>query len=375
MMSNVDYKSPIKNLSIYNFRNIRNLSFSPGERLNIIYGDNAKGKTNLIEAIWMFTGQKSFRKVKEGQLILFGENNARLDLDFFTNLRFQKLTIKWDPQKIIYLNQCKIESITDFIGTFSAIVFSPEDLNLVKGNPQRRRNFLDIALSQINKTYPKLLIKYNKILSQRNALLKEIYKYPGLIDTLDVWDSAFAKISATITKYRIKYISALIPIAQDIYCGISDYKEKLDIKYILGFEMDLNPDVGYQELYEKFEKKIFDVRNLDIKFGFSQVGPHKDDFNILLDNLLAKSFASQGQQRSIVLAIKLAEAQIIRDLMKKNPVILLDDVMSELDVKRKKYILNFLKDMQCFITCCDETYFKDLTKEVCLYKIDDLIKK
>ena len=186
-------QSPVKKLNIYNFRNIKNLCFCPGKGLNIIYGDNARGKTNLIESIWMFTGEKSFRKAKESQLILFGEKNARLDLEFFAESRIQNSTIKFIPQKEIFLNKCKIEKLTDFIGIFTSIVFSPEDLTLIKGGPQKRRNFLNVAISQVKPKYSKLMLEYTKILIQRNALLKDIFKYHSLLETLDVWDTVFIK--------------------------------------------------------------------------------------------------------------------------------------------------------------------------------------
>lgn len=372
MTDKTQYFSPIKNINIYNFRNIKNLSLSPGSRLNIIYGNNAQGKTNLIEAIWMFTGERSFRKAKESQLILFGEKTAKLNLDFVANNRPQNAIIKWTPQKNIYLNKYKINMITDFIGVFSAIVFSPEDLNLVKGGPERRRNFLDIALSQIRSRYSKLLLEYNKILSQRNALLKDIFRHPSLNETLDIWDQVFSKIAAQIIRYRLKYINVLLPVAKEIYHGISHQKEDLEIKYISSDDFDFN--ISYDDLYQYFLKKLIKVRNLDVKFGFSQIGPHRDDLKITINNFFAKNFASQGQQRSIVLTLKLAEAQILKDIANKNPVILLDDVMSELDINRKKYILNFLKDSQCFITCCDESEFKNCDSETSLFEINKLIQ-
>lgn len=361
---------PVKKVNIYNFRNIKNLCFCPGEKLNIIYGDNARGKTNLIESIWMFTGEKSFRKAKESQLILLGEQSARLDLEFFAESRFQNSTIKWMPQKEIYLNGCKVEKLTDFIGTFTSIVFSPEDLTLVKGGPKRRRNFLDVALSQVKPKYSKLMLEYNKILTQRNALLKDIFRYPSLLETLDIWDTVFVKIAASITRYRLKYIKALVPIVEEIYSGITEKKEKLEVKYITSSDMPIN--IEFEELVNDFTKKVISNRNMDIKLGYTQIGPHRDDFDITVNNLTAKNFASQGQQRSIVLALKLAEAEILKNLAKKNPVVLLDDVMSELDSSRKKYILNSLKDLQCFITCCDKTLFRGVQCEMYLYKIDDL---
>lgn len=374
MSDNSSYVAPLKNINIYNFRNIKNLLFSPGPKLNIIYGNNAQGKTNLIESIWMFTGEKSFRKVRESELILFGEKTAKLSLDFISNQRNQNAVIKWQPQKTIYLNKYKIETITDFVGVFSAIIFSPEDLNLVKGGPVKRRNFLDIALSQIKSRYSKLLLEYNRILSQRNALLKDILRHPALIETLDIWDEVFSKIATKIIRYRLKYINALSPIAQDIYRGISNQKEQLEIKYISSDNLDLDFNLDLEVLYKYFREKLIASRSLDIKSGFSQIGPHRDDFKITINNLSSKSFASQGQQRSVVLSLKLAEARVLKNLVNKNPVILLDDVMSELDADRKKYILDFLKDTQCFITCCDESYFKNCLCEARLFKINDLVK-
>lgn len=374
MVSNtgVEYLTPIKNISIYNFRNIENLVFNPGERINIIYGDNAKGKTNLIEAIWMFTGEKSFRNVKESQLIRIGQNEACLKLNFFAGQRQQTATIKFTPQKSIFLNHCHVKTIFDFIGSFSAIIFSPEDLTLVKGGPNKRRSFLDVAISQIKPSYAKLLLEYNKILSQRNALLKDLYRYPSLMSTLDVWDEVFAKISAKITLVRFNYLKAITPIMQEIYDEISGKKEHLELEYV---SRETEENFSSFEVAQKyFIEKIFSSKGADIKSGFSLVGPHRDDFSVMINHLNVKNFASQGQQRSVVLALKLAEAHVLSKLANKNPVILLDDVLSELDVNRQKHILKFLKGMQCFITCCDKNYFNNISSEASLFKVDELIK-
>ncbi len=372
---------PVKNLNICNFRNIKELNFSPGEKLNVIYGDNARGKTNLIESIWMVTGEKSFRRAKDCDLVMFGENKAEISLDFFANQRIQNATIKWMPRKSIYLNYAKVETVADYLGTFSAIVFSPEDLNLVKNGPEKRRNFLDTALSQLKPRYYKLLLEYNKILYQRNTLLKNlkcqnVRLNSSLISSLDIWDGMLSKISANMTKFRCKYISRFVPVAQEIYSGISGSKEKLKIKYLssvdLKFGDDLDLSLSFDELSQRFFEKIVSLRDFDIKMGFSQVGPHRDDFDIEINDFSVKNFGSQGQQRSVVLTLKLAEAEILKNLASKNPVILLDDVMSELDFYRKRYILKFLKDCQCFITCCDKNYFKNIDHDLCLYKISDL---
>ena len=374
MVSNtgVEYLTPIKNISIYNFRNIDNLVFNPGERINIIYGDNAKGKTNLIEAIWMFTGEKSFRNVKESQLIRLGQNEACLKLNFFDGQRQQTATIKFTPQKSIFLNHCQVKTIFDFIGSFSAIIFSPEDLTLVKGGPNKRRSFLDVAISQIKPSYAKLLLEYNKILSQRNALLKDLYRYPSLMSTLDVWDEVFAKISAKITLVRFNYLKAITPIMQEMYDEISEKKEHLKLEYV---SRETEENFSSFEVAQKyFIEKIFSSKGADIKSGFSLVGPHRDDFSVMINQLNVKNFASQGQQRSVVLALKLAEAQVLNKLANKNPVILLDDVLSELDVNRQKHILKFLKGTQCFITCCDKNYFNNISSEASLFKVDELIK-
>lgn len=370
--TDVGYLTPIRNISIYNFRNIDNLVFTPGKRINIIYGDNAKGKTNLVEAIWLFTGEKSFRNVKESQLIKLGQNESCLTLNFFAGQRQQTATIKFTPQKSIFLNHCQVKTIFDFIGSFSAIIFSPEDLTLAKGGPNKRRSFLDVAISQIKPSYAKLLLEYNKILSQRNALLKDLYRYPSLISTLDVWDEVFAKISAKITLFRFNYLKALTPIMQEIYDEISGEKEHLELEYV---SRETTENFSSFEVAKKyFTEKILNSRGADIKAGFSLIGPHRDDFSIMIDQLNVKNFASQGQQRSVVLALKLAEAQVLNKLANKNPVILLDDVLSELDVNRQQHILKFLEGMQCFITCCDKNYFNNISSETSLFKIDELIK-
>ena len=366
-----EFNSPIIQLNIQNFRNITNLKFNPGANLNIIYGDNARGKTNLIEAIWIFTGHKSFRGAKESQLIMNGINTAKLEMKFFLESRIQYSTIKFIPQKEIYLNHVKIDKLTEYVGIFSTVIFSPEDLSLVKGGPGKRRYFLDIALSQIKSKYSRLMIEYNKVLSHRNALLKDIVRFPTLIDTIDVWDETLASLMAHITRYRLRYIEVLVPIITDIYSHISKKREILSITYT--GEKFLSSAMSFEELKGYYISKLKDTRRMDMKQGYTQVGPHRDDFDICINNLNAKNFASQGQQRSIVLSVKLAEAEALRLLVNKNPIILLDDVMSELDIHRRNYVVEKLKDYQCFITCCEKEYFNLGLCKTDYYKIDELL--
>jgi DNA replication and repair protein RecF len=255
------------------------------------------------------------------------------------------------------------------MGEFCAIVFSPEDLNLIKGGPDRRRDFLDIALGQIKPRYVPLMLEYNKILSQRNALLKDIGRFPSIIETLEIWDEAFVKIASILTHYRLRYTKILAPLAENFYSEMANKKESLKMIYS---NADILNDMEIKDIKEYFKNTLIKNRALDIKTGFTQIGPHRDDFEITINDMSSKNFGSQGQQRSIVLALKLAESEVLRDILKKDPVILLDDVMSELDKNRKQYILSRLKDSQCFITCCDKAYFEN-TKAGSIYKIDDLI--
>ena len=346
-------------IDLKNYRNFDIERFTPGENINIIYGDNAQGKTNLIEAIWLFTGGRSFRSAKDAELIKFGSDFAKLDMEFFSCGRNQTASIVIEgKRRRVTLNKVEKKSAASLVGSFCAVVFSPNHLSLVKDGPAGRRRFIDSALCQIKPAYCSAVLKYNHILNQRNRLLKEIKNRESLIDTLDVWDENLSFYGAAIVKERIEYIELVKSKAERFYSGISDGKENFSVFYKSNLQK--NDIIEVEEIKKVFLEKLQNSRNEDLILGYTSVGAHRDDLCFKVNNLNAKSFASQGQQRSCVLALKLAEAEIVMEQTGQRPIILLDDVMSELDLKRQKYLISSIKDWQVFITCCEMSEIIDL---------------
>ena len=349
----------INRLKFDNYRNLENDIIYPCEGVNIFYGDNAQGKTNILESIWLFTGGKSFRGAKDKELINFVESSAQIEIDFFSRERDQTsaITIK-NNKRFAVLNDVEKKSTYELVGSFCAVVFSPVHLSIIKEGPRGRRKFIDAAICQIKPSYVSLLSRYNRTLLQRNTLIKDIKYHSELIETIDIWDSKLAKYGALIIKNRIKYLEDLVKFSKKIYSGISDGQEEFDIIYNPSFKSLLDPDEIENTLNLEYKKTLKD----DLKAGFTNVGPHRDDFSFYVNNKLAKSYASQGQQRSCALTLKLAEAELLRMYIGEKPIILLDDVMSELDNKRQDYILNSIKDFQVFITCCEPSAVLRLIK-------------
>ena len=349
----------VNQLELEQFRNMESLSFSPGASVNIIYGDNAQGKTNLLEAIWLLSGAKSFRGAKDGDLIRFGAGRARVEAAFDCQGRRQQAKIVWDGKKTAWLNDILQESVSSFAGIFTAVVFSPSHLGLVRDGPAVRRKFLDTSLCQILPRYIGMIGRYQRIVLQRNTLLKDISRAPSLLDTLDVWDEKLAALGGAIIRMRMEYTRRLQTQANEIYHGISMEKEDFSIAYRPA-GLAIRPGQDQQEIAGLLREALARGRGEDLKSGFTLTGPHRDDLEITIDGRSVRAFGSQGQQRSSVLALKLAESRCIGELLGENPVILLDDVMSELDQNRRDYLLNHLSGNQIFITCCDKGYFSRL---------------
>lgn len=337
-----------------NYRNLKNDIIQPCEGVNIIYGDNAQGKTNLLEAIWLFCGGHSFRNAKDSEIIRWEENFARLEMRFFGQEREQTAKLVFNGnKKQLEINGVQKKSAAALIEKFCAVVFSPEHLNLIKRGPSQRRKFIDSAICREKLQNAVILSKFNRVLVQRNSLLKDIYRRPSLEDTLSVWDEPLILNGAMLIKKRMDYVEMLSQRAKSYHDGISKNSEKLEIKYISSIDAEMSDSVD--EIAEKFRKKLGDNRKDDIRTGVTNSGPHRDDIEILINGRNARAFGSQGQQRSAVLSLKLAEASVLKERMGEEPVILLDDVLSELDSKRQDFLLNELKDCQVFITCCEKS--------------------
>ncbi len=342
----------VNSVKIKNFRNIADLSFDAHNGVNVIYGENAQGKTNILEAIWLFTGCKSFRGSKDNELIKFGEEFAKINLEFSDNVREKKSEIIIsDKKKISSLNGVSLRSTAELIGSFYGVIFSPVHLSLIKDGPAARRKFLDTALCQLKPSYTEYLTGFKRALLQRNALLKDLHLNSGLYDMLDTWDDQLARYSAAVIKERLNYIDLLSEYSKSIYSGISENKEVFSVSYSRD---DLkNKELSVKDIYLSELENIKQSRKENIIMKTTTVGPHRDDLNILINNVSARSFGSQGQQRSCALALKLGESEIIKKVTGETPVALLDDVMSELDEKRQDYVLNHINDRQVFLTCCD----------------------
>lgn len=337
-----------------NYRNLKNNIIEPCEGVNIIYGDNAQGKTNLLEALWLFCGGHSFRSSKDSEIINWDKDFARLEMRFSGQEREQTAKILFTGnKKKVEINGVEKNSAAALIEKFCAVVFSPEHLNLIKRGPLQRRKFIDSAICREKLKNAVILSKYNRVLVQRNSLLKDIYRRPSLENTLSVWDEPLIQNGAMLIKKRMDYVEMLSQRAKIYHDGISKNSETLDIRYISS--ADINPSDSIDEIAEKLRKKLIDNRKDDIRTGVTNFGPHRDDIEILINGKNARAFGSQGQQRSAVLSLKLAEASVLKEKMGEEPVILLDDVLSELDSKRQDFLLNELKGCQVFITCCEKS--------------------
>ena len=343
----------VNELRFENFRNLLNNRIEPSPNVNVIYGENAQGKTNLLEAIWLFCGGHSFRGSKENEMISFGKNYFRLSMVFTAGEREQSADIAFArDRKQIHINGVERSSSSYLTEVFSAVVFSPEHLTLIKRGPNVRRRFLDAAICQHRIRYASMLAKYNQIINQRNALLKDIYKHPELKETLSIWDDSLASVGARIIAERYDYLKALREPAQRYHKGISGDKEALEIDYLPTGDTDENdsPEVIREKLSAAFRSS----RHEDYSTGSTSVGPHRDDLDIRINGISARKFGSQGQQRSAVLSLKLSEAELLYQKNGEKPVILLDDVLSELDAARQDFLLNKIGGYQVFVTCCEE---------------------
>lgn len=347
----------IKSHSIKNYRNIAEAVIEPVNGVNVIYGENGHGKTNIIESIWLFTGCNSFRTRKNIELIQNNHNFARLDCEFEAYGREQSARLIINENKEAYLNEIKQVSARKFLGEFQEVVFSPSVLSVIQDGPSEKRKFIDIALSLIKPNYAVLLSKYNKAVFQRNSLLKQINATSKGEDLLFAFDEQLALLGGKILNYRTDYIEKLKEQSAVVYGGISNGREKMAVEYVnslkeKGSTAEEWSNILYTELSKNHKRDIFRLA--------TTVGPHKDDLEITLDNMSARSYGSQGQQRTCALSLKLAEAEVIKEISGERPIALLDDVMSELDEKRQKYLIKYFDGWQVFVTCCDRAHLKKI---------------
>lgn len=348
----------VKRLQLKNFRNYGLLNTDFSEKFNIIYGNNAQGKTNLIEAIFLCASGRSHRTSRDDELVSNGAAGFEIKLELKDNSVNKEIHITYskEQRKKVKINEVPIKRIGDLMGHLNAVMFSPEDLMIIKQGPAERRRFIDITLSQLKPSYFFDLQQYQKILFQRNCLLKKISIDEKLDGTLDVWNRHLVNVGSRIMKGRKEFVKKLNSLAAARHKTLTNNEEQLELNYNTSFDID--PECFDSGIEEIFLKKLSECRDREILKGSTLIGPHRDDMDIVLDGVSTKIYGSQGQQRTTVLSMKLAEIDLIKQERGEYPVLLLDDVLSELDDKRKEYLLDSIEDVQTFITCTDKRFFK-----------------
>ena len=342
----------ITSLDLDNFRNYDVLHLKPDPGINIIYGDNAQGKTNLLEAICLLSSGRSHRGSKDREMIRFGAEESHLKMSLQkedTELRVD-MHLRNGKNKGIAVNLVPVRKTADFLGLVQCVFFSPEDLQIVKEGPQERRKFIDNELCLLDKIYLNDFIRYRKALEQRNKLLKDIAFEPSLLSTLDVWDEQLVRYGKDMILRRRDFIKELHDITLPIHRRLSGERESLELFY--------EPNV--EEEY--FEEELKRSRDKDLKSRTTNVGPHRDDMSFMVEDnhtIDARIYGSQGQQRTCALSLKLAEISLVEKRTREKPVLLLDDVLSELDSGRQKYLLESIGNIQTFITCTGLDDFVD----------------
>ena len=313
------------------------------EKINIIYGDNAQGKTNILESMYVCATSKSHRGSKDREIIRFDNDESHIKVNVRKNDMNYRIDIhlKKNKPKGIAVNGIPIKRAVELFGILNIVFFSPEDLNIIKNGPSERRRFIDMELSQLDKIYLDCLINYNKVVNQRNSLLKE-YAFSGredIISSLDIWDMQLVKYGNDVIKSREKFVKEINDLVKSIHTKLSGDREQLEIIY--------EPCVKEQD----FESELVRVRDRDLKFKCTNIGPHKDDMCFLINGMDVRKYGSQGQQRTAALSLKLAEIELVKQIIHDTPVLFLDDVLSELDSRRQNFLLDSIGNIQTMITC------------------------
>ena len=331
----------IKSLKLKNYRNYELLDMTFDSKTNILYGDNAQGKTNILEALYLSGTTKSHRGTKDRDLIQFGREESHLEtIVEKKGMEFQiDMHLKKNSPKGIAINKIPIRKASELFGIVHFVFFSPEDLNIIKDGPAGRRRFIDLELSQIDKVYLSNLSNYNRIINQRNSLLKELYHQDHLMDTLDIWDMQLAEYGTKVIESRKQFIRQVNQIIADIHYRLTGGRERIELSY--------ESSLGSLSLEQALKKN----RERDIRMKSTSVGPHRDDLCFLSGDLDIRKFGSQGQQRTAALSLKLSQIELVKEVIKDTPILLLDDVLSELDKHRQNYLLDSIHDIQTVITC------------------------
>ncbi len=329
----------ITKIKLHNFRNYNNQEINFNKNINMLYGENAQGKTNILEAIFLCAIGKSFRAKKDNELISFNKDEACVEIEFEKKDRNAKIKIEINEKKQIKLNGIKITKLSDLLGNLNIVIFSPDDINVLKNGPSKRRIFLNMMISQLKPRYVYYFNLYKKTLEQRNNYLKQIKYNKKDKNMIEIWDESLANYAQKIYEYRLEYINKINKKIKDIHSTITEEKEEIELKYITDFKN-----------LEDFKILLKDNLKNDIEKGYTTKGIHRDNFEVYINNKLVNIYGSQGQHRTAMLSLKLSELYIIKDEIGEDPVLLLDDFMSELDEKRRKNFLNNITDAQIIIT-------------------------
>lgn len=333
----------IKKVKLENFRNYDTSEIIFNKNLNNIFGDNAQGKTNILEAIFICGLGKSFRTNQDKELININKDFAKVEIEYFKKDREGKIRLELNQKKDFFINDIKVKKISDILGKIYVVLFTPQDINILKNDPSKRRRFLNIMISQLRPMYVHILNKYNKTLEQRNNYLKQIKYENKSIEMLDIWDEQLVDLGKKIYIYRKEFLEKINKKIKNIHLLTTQNKENIEIKYKSNI-IDEN----------KYLIELKNKRNADIQKGYTSVGIHRDDFDIFINNENISIYGSQGQQRSSIISLKLAEAETIYEEIDEYPIILLDDFMSELDKKRIKGFIENIKENQVIITSTEK---------------------
>ena len=333
----------VKSLKLNQFRNYESLQLSFDKGTNLFYGNNAQGKTNILEAVYLCGTTKSHKGSKDSEMIRFGEEEAHIRMAISRSQSAYEIDmhLKKNRPKGIAVNGVPIRKAAELLGIANFVFFSPEDLGIIKNGPAERRRFMDMELSQLDKIYLSNLVNYNKVLNQRNKLLKDIAFAPSeqLMETLDIWDMQLVKYGSLIIKGRKSFIEKINTIISGIHSRLTGGIENIKVSYV--------PDVDVND----FEEEVKNSRQKDIKYKATSKGPHKDDLIFLINDNDVRKYGSQGQQRTAALSLKLSEIELVKLVIKDTPVLLLDDVLSELDSNRQNFLINSIGDIQTIVTC------------------------
>lgn len=350
----------ITKVKIDGFKNLSEISFVPDTYYNIIVGANAQGKTNLLEALWIMSGCKSFRGSKERDYIALDKSRFTSEIGIYDNFRQQKITYEMlkgaNITKNITINGVKQKGTRNLFDVFKCIAFIPDDVEIIKGAPEKRRNFIDMAASQLNPLFVAHITKNQAVMNQRNALLKSILQGASDSSILEIWDKQAAHEGALISYMRDGYIKKLNGVCSDLYSSISGGKEKLELEYKSNvFKAEDFNEPCNEAAYEKYFNKLRETEDYDIRTGITHSGVNRDEINVKINGISAKEYGSQGQIKSAALVIKLAQAEIFMERSKEAPVVFLDDVMGELDENRQRFVFDIIRNMQVFITTPNES--------------------